>query len=273
MNFGLGLGFNKRQGVAAAPNYAAEVEALLSGTTGFALDPTDPLTMWKESTKVTQVSAAADPVGCIRTKWGSAQYDILQATAGSRPAWNGTNALEGDGTDDQMQLDSVPTMQNAPFGFMAWKFHCITNPGANRWILGFMSSATTQPRIVPYFGGAGEFSAQIERLTADATNTKASAASLITTGTDYLAAVSVDFAGTGVASLEIDGATVTSGTWPSAITGAAGNAENATTFFKLFSFSAIYFRGRIGRGVFLPFQPSAGQLASIEGWINAGGSL
>lgn len=255
------------------PNFAAEVQTLLAGTNGFAVDPTDPTTMWLESTKVTQVSAAADPVGCIRTKWGAAQYDLIQATGGSRPAWNGLNALEGDGFDDQLQVSGVPAMQNAPFSFTAFKFRCISNPAANRWILGFSAAATTQPRAVPYFGSSGEFAAQIERLSADATNTKASAASLLATGTSYLAAMSIDYASTGIASLELDGNPITSGTWPSAITGTPANAENATSFFKLFAFTGIFFHGRIGRVVFCPFQPTAGQLASIEGWINEGGAL
>jgi hypothetical protein len=254
-------------------SFAAQVEALLAGTSGFAIDPTDASTMWLESTKVTQVSAAADPVGCIRTKWGNAQYDIIQATGASRPAWNGSNCLEGDGSDDQLQISSIPTIQNAPYAHMSFRFRCISNPAASRWIVGFSAAATTQPRAVPYFGSSGEFAAQIERTAADATNTKASAASVLSTGVDYLAAMAVDYAGTGVASARLNGADLTSGTWPSAITGTPANAENATSFFKLFAFTGIYFHGRITRGVFLPFQPSAGQLASIEGWIAEAGAL
>jgi hypothetical protein len=68
------------------------------------LDSADIATMFQDSAGTIPVTTAADPVGRISDKSGADRH-IVQATAGSRPAFrqtSGKNGWENDGVDDNL---------------------------------------------------------------------------------------------------------------------------------------------------------------------------
>lgn len=99
-------------------------ELFKNGEEGFWLDGSDPTNMWKESTKTTQVTASADPIGYWKNKvtgWSTTSnlHDLSTATSSYRPAYNVTSGIGSvyyDGTDDRLQFLSSNTDIVTPNG-------------------------------------------------------------------------------------------------------------------------------------------------------------
>ncbi|NJM13631.1 MAG: hypothetical protein HC889_18810 [Synechococcaceae cyanobacterium SM1_2_3] len=101
----------RRMGGAAAPSLSAQVEAILAGTNGFAIDPTDASTKWQTDDTSTPWTTDGQVVGRIQAKWGLAPPAYSQVTPANRPL--GTSRyLEGDGVNDSLiATAAVPFLQ------------------------------------------------------------------------------------------------------------------------------------------------------------------
>ena len=251
----------RRNAAAPPPSLSAQVEAILSGTTGYALDPTDLATLWQDSAKTTPVTTAGQPVGAIRTKWGNTQFDFLQSTAGARPTWDGTRFLVPDGVDDFLTADgSFNVLRNAPGYYVAIRkggtqntqnFFCIS------------TATNTIPRLALQGATTNRLRTQVRRLDADATvDTFGTLA--VMDGNTY--AFEADLAGTGNTKRYKDNSlieTIAHGGTP------ANSSDTASARMRLCAnlsagfFNTVY----IGRLVLLPFIPTSGQRATIHDWL------
>lgn len=250
------------------PTLSEQVEAALLGTNDFVLDMSDPLTMWLESTKVTQVSAAADPVGALRTKWNNAPFDLGQGTAASRPAWNGVNAIAGDNVDKMMAPPSS-LLQNVPAFF--WSE--VVKPSslaADNPIISFSEGVTaTSPRFRLMVLANGSVQLSVARLDGDATSTITTAAGLVTTGAQAVVSAQADYAGGGDYRIWVNGTLRANGT----MAGVAGNTSNTVGLRQWFMSSLLSggarteFNGLLGRAVGAFTIPDATKRALFESWI------
>jgi hypothetical protein len=255
-------GHRRRQGGAAALTLSQQVEAILAGTTGFALDPTDVSTMWQDSAKTTPVTAALDPVGAIRTKWGTAQFDILQSVAGDRPAWDGTRFLVPDGADSMIAAGSFDVIRNAAAYYIAMR-HGGTRDGDAFFSLSGGVATTSRVLIAPL--GSGSLNVQRRRLDADGASTNASADLTVATGTTF--ALAQDLAVNGVCALYRNNTFIEN---LPAIAGAPANGENtASARLVLFAnmLQAFPTTTNMGRVVVLPRAATVGERATINSWL------
>jgi hypothetical protein len=251
----------------------AQIQAMLAGTTGFYLDPTDASTKFQDDAGATPWTTDGQQVGRFAAKYGTAPPVLVQATPGFRPI--GTSRyIEGDGTDDVLQAASAVALQNAPYGFLAMRVRALTLP-AGRYVAGFSVNIGTQPRMMAALQPGPVLQLATRRLDGDATHSDNSTSGEVALGTDYNLCFAFDAAGTGNVSLRKDGADITSTDFPSIRPGTAANFSNtASTNFSLFTLSGtIFSNARIGRLFALPFQPSGPQIALIESALTVGGSL
>ena len=250
-------------GAVTVLSFSGAVAAMLSGTTGIAIDPTDPSTMWLESTKITPVSASSDPAGAIRTKWGNTQYDIIQATAGNRPAWDGTRFLVPDGTDFLAQdAVTMALVQNAPAYYIAIRIGGTHN--SNSFFCMSTPTAGTRRNLLT-LNAAGSISFLSRRLDADAESNKVSVSTTVTAGSTI--AIMQDLAADGIADVYKDNVFVESFT---AITGTPANGENTASarLVLLANMSKAFpATGSFGRCVVLPREPTSDERATIEAWL------
>ncbi len=252
---------------------AAEVAAMLSGTNGFALDPTDAATKWQTDDTSTPWTADGQAVGRLQAKFGAAPPVLTQATPGFRPLGFG-RYIEGDGSDDTLAAASVIALQNAPYGFMAMRLRFLTLPDG-RYAGGFSTNLSSRPRMMVAYQLGQVLQLATRRNDGDPTHNDNSTSGEVALGTDYNLCLAFDAAGTGNITLRKDGVDTTSTDFPSIRPGTAGNFSNtASTLFSLFTLDGTIFSNcRIGRWVVLPFQPTAGQITSIESYLTAGGAL
>jgi hypothetical protein len=265
------LDMNRRR--AGGVSLDAQIQAMLAGTTGFYLDPTDASTKFQDDAGATPWTTDGQQVGRLVAKYGSAPPVLVQAVSGDRPV--GTSRyIEGDGVSRFMQAANAVALQNAPFGFLAMRVRALTLPGG-RYIAGFSVNVANQPRMIVAYQPGPVLQLATRRVDGDVTHNDNSTSGEVALGTDYNLCFAFDAAGTGNISLRKDGADITSTDFPSIRPGTAGNFSNtASTNFSLFTLSGTIFANcRIGRLFALPFQPTGPQIALIESALTAGGSL
>ena len=249
----------------AAVNLGDAVEAALSGTAGFAFDPSDETTLFQDTAASVPVTVASDPVGRMNGFWGSAAPNFQQGTAGSRPAWDGTG-IAYDGIDDHF-----PTFSNLAFlNNVPGAFYCERNQfsslAVTQTIIGFSTVTVGNARFVLAVTTGGALTLSLRRLDADGVSTITSAGSLVTAGVPYVISAEADFAGTGLGRIWLNGSLVASG----AISGVAGNTTNVNSgrFRKGAALSgSVFATGWTRRGVMSPFVMSDANRASIEAWV------
>jgi hypothetical protein len=246
---------------------AAAVEALLSGTAGFAFDPSDETTLFQDTAATVPVTAVSDPVARVNTFWGASAQSFQQPTAGSRPAWDGTGVAY-DGADDLFSgFTNTSLLNNVPGAFYCERFSTPSFP-TTRNLIGFSTTSLTNPRFLLFVETTGAVSLSARRLDADATTTVTSSAGVITADVAYVISAEVDYAGTGLSRIWVNGTLVASG----AIAGVAGNTSaTASARFRkgsAISGAAVY-AGWTRRGLAAPFVMSDANRAAIEAWAGA----
>lgn len=248
--------------VGGAASLSAQVEAILSGTNGFALDPVDLSTMWQDSAKTTPVTADGQSIGAIRTKWGNTQFDFIQATGTARPVRGSGKFIVPDGVDDYLGADgSFDTLRNVAGWFIAIRTDS-AGPLNNNPLIG-ISTATATAQRTSISASTGRSRVQQRRLDADTLNDNFGVAGAYGGATFSL---EQDLASTGNAQTRIDNVNFESFT----LAGTVGNSENtASPRMRLFcALNNAFFQTRpVGRIVVLPFVPSAGQRATVQSWL------
>lgn len=254
----------RRRGNPIVLTPAQQVENALLGTNGFAIDPTDTATLWKEDTKVTPVAAAGvDTIGALRTKWGLAQYDFLQTVAGARPLWNG-NSFTTDGVDDGLLAANLPVFQNAPAYWLCAKINFLTATTFGTVLLFSRNTVGFRLQLQGYTAAPnGIYDLLGKRLDADGTGLARSAAGSLVYNADALLVAQAEFVG-GVLSLEKNGSIIATG----AVTTGGNSSNTASLSVRLGQDASTFGNCKIGRMVACPFIPSAEQIVGIKSWVD-----
>lgn len=249
-------------GGGAPPTLSEQMEALLFGTNGIALDPTDLSTMWQDDAKTTPVTADGQSVGAISTKWGTTSYDFLQATAAARPLWASGKFLTMDGIDDFLSFaGSSAVLQNATGAFIAARY----SGTANNNVFFAISTATATSNRMAIQGSTNRMRNQVRRLDADAVTDNFGTTGAFS-GSTW--SIEQDYSTTGNAVKRADNVQIDTFT----IAGTPANSENtASTRMRistsLLASPTMFQTGNFGRMVALPFVPTAGQRTTIESWL------
>ena len=268
MRLGLGLGISYGSG--GGGNLGAAVEAILSGTAGFARDPI-AANLFQDTAGATPVVIAADPIGRINCQWGNAPPNWQQATAGQRPAWDGTG-IACDGTDDHMAtFSNLSLFSNVPGSFVSGRF-LFTDLAATHALLSVSNGVTaTVQRFCCVVNTDGSIALQLRRLDADALTTITTAAGLVTAGVSAVISWQADWAGTGLGKIWLNGVEVKS----DVISGSVANTE-ATAALRVRNFGSLNgappsarLKGWARRGVTTPYINSGANRAAIEAWVGA----
>jgi hypothetical protein len=262
----LKLGFNEGGlGVTMEP-----VEAALVGTGGFALDFSDTSRMWTTSTKTTLVAAASDPIGAIRSKWGAAEYDVVQGSTGIRPTWNGSVA--GDfvpATTQQLSaIAAAALLNNKPAGFACARV-IFDSLAAVQPIICISTTTSSSRRFHLVANADGSLTLTIRRVDGGSQTLVSSAAGVVTTATPYTITMTCDYAGTRAISVRINGAAVISTTLVEAAGNTSATASGAFLIGKAIG-TLDYLDGRISRMVFADKVFTLDEIAIIEAWVGQG---
>lgn len=247
---------------------AAEVQAILSGTTGWAVDPSIMSTVFQDTAGVTPVTADGQSIGRINslTGYGTTVFDWQDASL--RPAWR-TTSVQFDGVDDVISRVTGVYAQAMPA--LSFTVRAVCNTLAtNRAIFSFGTDVTPNTRYNLRVNTDGSVTAQGRRLNADGLVTVTSATGLITATVPFTLQTVFDYAGTGNMEIFLNGASVATGS----LGGVAGNSENTDAARVRWGLNPTntltdYLDGKIGRAVFARSLLNSGQLASCKNWAEA----
>ena len=268
MRLGLGLGIS--YGGGGGVDLGAAVQAILSGTAGFARDPI-AANLFQDTAGATPVVSAADPIGRINCQWGNAPPNWQQATAGDRPAWDATGIACDGATDHMATLSDLSLFSNVPGSFTSGRF-LFTNLAATHALLSVSNGVTsTVQRFCAVVNTDGSIALQLRRLDADGLTTITTAAGLVTAGVPVVLSWQADWAGTGLGKIWVDGVERAS----SAIGGSAANTES-TASLRARNFGSlngtppsVRLSGWARRGVTTPYVLSDVNRAAVEAWVGA----
>lgn len=258
----------RKVGAGSAPDYAAEVQAILSGTTGWAVDPSITSTIFQDTAGATPVTADGQSIGRINslTGYGTTVFDWQDAAL--RPLWR-TRSNEFDGVDDVISKATGTYAQAMPA--MSFTVRAIIDSlAASRAIFAFGTDATPNTRYNLRVNSDGSVTVQGRRANADGLVPVTSATGLVTTATPFTLQTVFDYAGTGNMEIFLNGSSIATGS----LGGVAGNSENTDTARVRWGLNPSntltdYMDGKIGRAVFARSVLNSTQLASCKNWVEA----
>lgn len=269
MRFGLGLG-NPVYGAAPPPppDPAAEVEALLSGTVGWALDSADGATLWQDTGKVTP-AANGQVIGLAETKYGTTTYTFSQATLPSLGGLWTTTAITYDGIDDFLQSAASYSFASSMTAFLlTLRIRPSLIAGATRTVYALSHSTANSTRHTVAVLADGSIQVQARRANGDSPTTLTTATGLVVAGTAYTIQLAINFTLDTIA-IYLDGSSVASNT----MGGTTGTASDATASARVRFASSLtgtnFFQGNIGRAVFLPIADTAPNRTSCKDYVEA----
>jgi hypothetical protein len=248
--------------IPAPPSLSAQVQAILAGTTGFALDPHDLSTMFQDAAGTIPVTAPDQPVGLIKGKWGTAAQAWVQSTAAARPVLQADKSMFFDGVDDFLNDNPNDIFQNVPAMFVCGRLVSLAK--AIRTFLHLSGNVGGTPRFRFVSQTDGGLSFSTTRSGTTVLSILAPGASL-TPGAAQTVTGSVNYAAAGLARLWIDGVLKAS----SASGGGDETEDLASSVARLMRFNTATNpgAGNWGRMVFCPFEPTDDQRATIEQWV------
>jgi hypothetical protein len=132
---------------AAPPSLDSQVEAILAGTKGFALDIQDLSSLFQDAAGTIPVTAAGQPVGLVKGKWGTTPQDWSQTSAAARPVLEPDGMLLFDGADDFLNVSPNSIFQNVPAIFCCGRLKTPAGAGGLRTFLHVSGNATGTPRL------------------------------------------------------------------------------------------------------------------------------
>jgi hypothetical protein len=257
---------HRRGGQAGPIPLPSALSDMLNGTKGFALDPLDPAMMHQDAARSVPVTTGGQMVGNIRTKGGTVAYDFSQAVDSQKPLWDGGGGLTFDGSNDRLIMENTGLVRNTPAAYCQFRTSVAVVAASTFFELSGVLLTSTRLRAIST--GTGVLTVTAARNDATANRVLNSAGGTVTAA-DHTFAALADYAGANqlrrfVANVDTGG---------TALNGTAANSEDAdSTIFTLGcngAQSGSFLNGKIGRMVFLPFVPTAGQRTTIEDWLNA----
>jgi hypothetical protein len=265
----LGIGIPSAQklaGGAPAPDYPALMQTLLSGTGGWAIDPSDSATLFTDTAgTIPVVTPGVDTVARINSKFGTTAYSWSNVTPASQSLWNST-FLTFDSADDWYDAASDPFTINAPGLTLTWRGKVASLAGIS-YLYG-TGRGSFGAMYHPIINTDGSIAFGCRRLLADAVTTITSAAGLITAGVAFTLQFIADYAGTGNLTILLNGVSIATGT----MAGSAANSENVTPTRSRIgrvptNTSTSMYSGAAGRIVMARSVLTAPELANCRGYV------
>jgi len=241
------------------PTLEEQVATIIGTTKGWLLRKSDMATQFQDDTGLTPVTALAQPVGRIVSKYGSGT--VMFTGAGStRPVYNGGSELYDNSDDILASPAPLDTLQDVASGYMCMAFKPTGTLGSDQVYFFSTGSGGTIHRHAGIVGATGTFQFSAKRLDADAlTNITCAAGVIVSDQTHVLEQIN-NYA-TGAIEGWVNGVLVASGT----MAGTPGNSENTAGLAGQFGrYSTSRFSGYIGDVCMLPFVPTTEQRATIR---------
>ncbi len=247
----------------AAPSLSDQVQAILAGTAGFALDPSDLKTLDQVSGGGTPLTQANDPIGRLISKFGTTPYRFIQDTAGARPAWDGVGGVVCDGVDDRLNNGALANacLNGASVAVLAIAFKAPAITGTKQVFNLSTGLSVNVNRLSVTYTAAGALRVSVRRNDSVAGADYDSAGSIIQAGVHHKVVVSVDLTGTNKVTAWVNGVQVID----AALTDGTG-AFTATNSANV-RFCGDEHNGKVGRVVSAPLLVTGGQRATIEAWL------
>lgn len=244
-----------------------QVQIILAGSNGYALDPQDLSTMWQDEAGTIPAALPGDPVGRIVGKWGVGATAIWStATAANRPLLGG-GSLTFDGVDDLLGgSQPTDTPRNAPAVFFCSRFTmgAVTSV---RGIIGLAAIGQTSRFVVAIT--SGRLIQVAVRRPDGVAYSQNFPEPLVAADTDTVLSVLADVAGTSEISVTSNGVSAT----PFPI-GTPGNfddtASNRLRLGANVANTPARHLGKLGRMVICPFKPTDEEQAVLEAWVSDG---
>lgn len=240
-----------------------QVEAILAGTKGFALDPKDFSTLSQNAAGTIPVTANGQPIGRINGKWGIAPVTYQANNDGAaRPALS-ADGMVFDGVDDLLRSPvPVDTFRDVPGAGITTRLI----PGGTGVFAYFSQDVAAGERV----GGraSANVNLRLDRAPIDGgTNTRQAPAGVITPGVPVVLTSSADFITDRFLRTFLDGVQIGTG---SAMLTAAGNSSDTASAIAHIgrpSTTNNFYVGTIGRMIFYPFALTPEQRAIFEAWV------
>ncbi|NJO55532.1 MAG: hypothetical protein HC834_03300 [Rhodospirillales bacterium] len=202
----MNIALMRRRRMGGSLSLSAQVEAILAGTTGFALDPSDLSTLFQDTAGTVPVTTAGQAVARINSKWGTTAYEFAQAAAANRPASSDLRSL-AFAVDDLLDIGSNRFFSNEVGMTFTARVVVDTLAAAQGIINVSRGGSTTLSRWLMQVTSAGQLSQFCRRGDGDPGNTASSAGGLITAGVPFTVQGQVNFA-TDVARILLNGTEV-----------------------------------------------------------------
>jgi hypothetical protein len=243
-----------------------QIEALLAGTQGCVWDPQDLSTLSQSHNTDVPVTAAGQPIGRMRSKYGAGGVRTFQQSSSTaRGLLQTDGTILFDGIDDGL-TGGIGT-QNLPAATLA----ALCRPAAaglsgDDAILFSQVNGTgsTNERALLRLA-AGVPTLTCRRLDADPLTTVAGPDAFVADATRTIMGV-MDFAGASpIAGLFVDNVEVGS----SPISGTPGNTENTSSGRQGYGtrHTTMRFAGNLGRVFYAPFLLTPAQRATVDAWL------
>lgn len=254
---------SRRRRTASGLPLSAQVQAILAGTNGFAIDATDRSTLWQDTAGTVPALNNGDPVARIDTKWGTTGYTFTNATVAQQAAVHAAG-IQSDGSDDIYVGSMLGFISNVPGAFMCARVRHLTL-AASKVLLVFGTESTTLPRARLGLG-SGEVATIGRRLTADTIATALSSSGLYSSSVFITVGGQIDYAATGSVLSFLNGTQVASAT----LIGTPGNTpSNPSARVRLFAdLNATGFAHCIlRRAISIPRTVTNEERAILEAWV------
>ena len=258
MRFRLGFVEMAASGGSPPVDYEAEVEAILSGTSGYAIDPTDLSKMWQDFAKTTPVTTAGQTLAYIDGQFGSSASALANSTVAQQPTWGGNSDIVFDATDDLFdKVSGWAAMSGAAALSVATR---VRLTALNKRIYFLSTSNVNTVRFSATAATTGALSVVVRKDDAIAGNTYTSAAGVLSTGVEHTILIECDNAGANTLKAWVDGVEVINTT----MSDGAANFSATTSARVRFGEARPFELGRI---VMEPGLWSAGERSYIESWL------
>lgn len=252
-------------------DYEAEVEALLSGTAGWAFDPADPAIVFEDTGGTDPVEGVGtDTIARINSKFGTTVYNWQNGTVAQQYLWNGAS-MQGDGVDDLLSTAAWTCMSGITGVTFTIRFLVDSFVGATvqRMLFSCSTPTGTVGRFQLRASADGSILLALRRLDADATQSFSSSAGLISEGVAYTLQVTVNYLN-GAVEFFLDGVSVFTGTYTGTdgVTGvSATNSTRCRWGLNTSNTLNDYLDGKIGCAVMQLAVATAGERASAKGFV------
>lgn len=245
-----------------------QVQAILAGTGGYALDPRDLSTMFQDAAGTIPVTTPGQTVGRIVGKWGIGATAVWSETIlTAHPLWDGSDLIYDGATDLLNGNAETDLPRNAPAMFFCGLVN-LQDFEATRGILGLSVQSATQSRFVVTIDPTGQVNIPTRR--PDATGYNVVFPTLIfPVGVATVLSCLADVAGASMAYAWVNGVAGT----PFPLGAAAPYSDTASGRRRLganVANSPNRFFGKFGRQVHCPFVPTESQRLIFEAWVNEG---